>query len=254
MADHFNTERGASHPLTGVNIDAQGPRFLRCGNLYDLALRRQAKHIAHRAGIHLKEGILIFISGPSFETPFEEQCLRYTCEFRGRMGRVLKYVRRWGSGVGLGKVCNLMDKIMNRWGYYDSGICMNTVPEVLVADHCGIRVLVLSGVRYLCRESAGGRHKTSEARLAEEEEMQGHIPPKLITILRGIIQLQDDSKDIDMNFDAYDIARWRFPTKLCVSWTSVLVGTAVGALAMLLGPPLLVELFGTVKRRLSTTR
>ncbi|SLM35777.1 purine nucleoside phosphorylase [Lasallia pustulata] len=99
-----------THPLRGSNADEFGVRFPPLSDAYDLDLRRRA----HRAwksadrgegGRTLHEGIYAFVGGPSYETRAECRMLR-------------------ALGADL--------------------VGMSTVPEIVVARHCGIRVLALS--------------------------------------------------------------------------------------------------------------
>jgi purine-nucleoside phosphorylase len=93
------------NPLTGPNIEQLGPRFPDMSEAYDGAMRRVALDVARQQGMDLREGIYIGFSGPSYETPAEI-----------RMCRALG-----ADAVG-----------------------MSTIPEVIVANHMGIRVLGLS--------------------------------------------------------------------------------------------------------------
>ena len=92
-------------PCRGRNIDALGPRFFDMSDAYSRELRRRALECAGRAGIAVKEGVYAYMPGPQFETPAEVLALRV-------LG---------ADAVG-----------------------MSTVPEVIEAAHCGIRVLGLS--------------------------------------------------------------------------------------------------------------
>jgi purine-nucleoside phosphorylase len=92
------------NPLFGPNLEP-GPRFLPMTDAFDADLRRLARAAAERAGVELREGVYIMLSGPNYETRAEM-----------RMLRVLG-----GDAVG-----------------------MSTVPEVLVARHAGARVLGFS--------------------------------------------------------------------------------------------------------------
>ena len=94
-----------ANPLVGPNIGQLGPRFPDMSNAYDADMRKIALEVAHREGIAIRTGIYIGLRGPSFETPAEI-----------RMCRMLG-----ADAVG-----------------------MSTVPEVIVANHMGIRVLGLS--------------------------------------------------------------------------------------------------------------
>lgn len=95
------------NPLIGSNLEDFGPRFPDCCDIYTAALRRAIKEKAAAAGIALKEGIYAMYSGPNYETPAEI-----------RMFRIL------GADV----------------------VGMSTVPEALVAAHCGMEVVGISCV------------------------------------------------------------------------------------------------------------
>ena len=93
------------NPLIGKNIDKIGPRFPDMTRAYDPTLQQIAKDTAKTLGITLKHGTYVAGTGPTFETPAEYK-------FFGIIG---------GDAVG-----------------------MSTVPEVIVARHCGIDVLGMS--------------------------------------------------------------------------------------------------------------
>jgi xanthosine phosphorylase len=98
------------NPLAGPNDDEFGPRFPPMDGAYDADLRARLRAAAGRAGVALAEGIYAAILGPSFETPAEIRAL-------GRLG---------ADAVG-----------------------MSTVPEVIVARHCGLRVAAISVITNL---------------------------------------------------------------------------------------------------------
>ena len=93
------------NPLIGPNLDAFGPRFPDMSDLYTAELRSRIHAAAREAGIQLQEGVYAMYSGPNYETPAEI-----------RMFRVLG-----ADAVG-----------------------MSTVPEALVAGHCGMQVVGIS--------------------------------------------------------------------------------------------------------------
>lgn len=103
IADTVNLS--GDNPLFGPNLDRFGPRFVPMADAFDAGLREAARAAARRAGMPLREGVYIMLSGPNYETRAEM-----------RMLRILG-----GDAVG-----------------------MSTVPEVLVARHAGVRVLGFS--------------------------------------------------------------------------------------------------------------
>lgn len=94
-----------ANPLIGPNLDSFGPRFPDVTDLYTASLRRAVKKAAADTGIKLQEGVYMMFSGPNYETPAEV-----------RMARIVG-----ADAVG-----------------------MSTVPEALVAGHCGMEVLGIS--------------------------------------------------------------------------------------------------------------
>ena len=91
-----------ANPLTGPNEDSFGPRFPSMTDAWDPALRALMRRRALELNIDLVEGVYAAYPGPSFETPAEV-----------RMLKVLG-----ADAVG-----------------------MSTVPECIVARHCGLRVV-----------------------------------------------------------------------------------------------------------------
>lgn len=101
------------NPLIGPNADEFGPRFPDMTHPYDVELRRLARKLAGEMDIHLQEGVYIACTGPSYET-----------------GAEYKFFRTIGSDA----------------------VGMSTVPEVIVARHCGLRVFGMSVITDLARE------------------------------------------------------------------------------------------------------
>lgn len=89
-------------PLCGPNVDEFGPRFPDVSNVYTNSLQAVARKSAADLEMKLQEGVYMYFPGPQFETPAEV-----------RMARTL------GADV-----CG-----------------MSTVPESIVAAHCGMKVL-----------------------------------------------------------------------------------------------------------------
>jgi purine-nucleoside phosphorylase len=92
-------------PLIGPNLKEFGPRFPDATEIYSKKLRAVATQSAASLGFSLQEGVYAWWSGPSYETPAEI-----------RMIRILG-----GDAIG-----------------------MSTVPEALVANHMGMRILGIS--------------------------------------------------------------------------------------------------------------
>jgi purine-nucleoside phosphorylase len=103
ISDHINYS--GANPLIGQNLDAFGPRFPDCSDIYTKELREKVKAVAAEAGMKIREGVYMMFSGPCYETPAEV-----------RMARVLG-----ADAVG-----------------------MSTVPEAIVAAHSGLRVVGMS--------------------------------------------------------------------------------------------------------------
>jgi xanthosine phosphorylase len=113
------------NPLSGPNDDAVGPRFPSLRDAYDPELRADLHAAAQRLNIDLAEGVYLATAGPSFETPAEIRAFR-------TLG---------ADAVG-----------------------MSTVPEVILARHCGLRVAAVSAITNLA-EGMGGEELSHEQTL-----------------------------------------------------------------------------------------
>ena len=113
LADHINLL--GDSPLVGPNDDRLGPRFPDLSQPYDATLRALARDVAAKAGIPLREGVYVAVTGPNLETRAE-----------------YRFLRAIGADV----------------------VGMSTVPEVLVAIHAGMRVLGVSIVTDMCLPDA----------------------------------------------------------------------------------------------------
>ena len=95
------------NPLIGPNLEEFGPRFPDMTCAYDLELQALAERMGIEMKVNLRKGVYFGVTGPTYETPAE---VRFFHEVGGDL-------------VG-----------------------MSTVPEVIVARHCGIRVFGMSVV------------------------------------------------------------------------------------------------------------
>ena len=93
------------NPLVGPNDDEFGPRFFPLHDAWDGALRARVREVARERAIPLHEGVYVAFRGPSFETPAE-----------------IRMAQGWGADA----------------------VGMSSVPECLIARHCGLRVLGIS--------------------------------------------------------------------------------------------------------------
>ncbi|HVR37796.1 MAG TPA: purine-nucleoside phosphorylase [Thermoanaerobaculia bacterium] len=74
ISDHINLS--GVNPLRGPNIDDLGVRFPDMTDAYTEALRDIAKEVGRELGLDLKEGVYLFLSGPTYETPAEIRAFR----------------------------------------------------------------------------------------------------------------------------------------------------------------------------------
>lgn len=95
----------AQNPLIGPNLDEFGLRFPDMSCAFDKELRALAHACAGEQGFALREGVYAQMTGPTYETPAEIRMLR-------TLG---------ADAVG-----------------------MSTVPEVIAANHCGMKILGIS--------------------------------------------------------------------------------------------------------------
>ena len=102
-----------SSPLCGPNVEEFGPRFPDSTHIYTPALQEIARKAAQQLSITLREGVYMYFPGPQYETPAEIRAARF-------LG---------ADAVG-----------------------MSTVPEAIVARHCGMNVLGFT----LCTNMAAG--------------------------------------------------------------------------------------------------
>ncbi len=102
ISDHINFT--GVNPLFGIG-PGENSRFVDMVDAYDPALLRKLLAAAHAANVRCHDGVYIFFSGPSFETPAE-----------------IRAARTLGADA----------------------VGMSTAPETILARHAGLKVVALS--------------------------------------------------------------------------------------------------------------
>ncbi len=134
-----------ANPLIGPNLAEFGPRFPDISDLYTASLRTAIRQEAAKEGIPLQQGVYLMYSGPNYETPAEIRMFR-------TMG---------ADAVG-----------------------MSTVPEALVAGHCGLKVV---GVSCITNMAAG----VLPVKLCHSEVVQtaAKVHDRFHSLLRLVLRL-----------------------------------------------------------------
>jgi purine-nucleoside phosphorylase len=131
------------NPLIGINDDRLGPRFPDMCEPYDQQWVNRTIEIGRELGMGLHKGVFVAVAGPNLETRAEYRFLRMI----------------GGDVVG-----------------------MSTVPETIVAVHCGLKTIGLSVVTDMCLPDA-----LKPANVEEIIATANEAAPKLISIVRGIV-------------------------------------------------------------------
>ncbi len=131
------------HPLRGKNFPT-GPRFPDMHEVYDKQLIALADEIAEEKGIKVQHGVYLGTQGPTFETPAE-----------------YRMFARWGADA----------------------VGMSTVPEVIVAHHCGMKVFGVSVITDL-----GGFDNPVEVSHEEVQKAADKVQPKMAEIMKEMIR------------------------------------------------------------------
>lgn len=130
------------NPLRGANIP-QGPRFPDMGHAYDPQLIQLAEAIADEKGIKVQHGVYLATQGPTYETPSE-----------------YRMFARWGADA----------------------VGMSTVPEVIVARHCGIRCFGISIITDL-----GGMEEVVLITHEDVQKAAAEAQPRMAAIMGEMI-------------------------------------------------------------------
>ncbi|MDY6248017.1 MAG: purine-nucleoside phosphorylase [Prevotella sp.] len=131
------------HPLNGPNYPT-GPRFPDMHQVYDPELIKMADEIAEKKKIRLVHGVYVGVQGPTFETPAEYRM----------------YALLGGHAIG-----------------------MSTVPEVIVAHHCGIRTFGISVITDL-----GGFDVPVQVSHEEVQKAANKAQPIMTSLIREMVQ------------------------------------------------------------------
>lgn len=137
------------NPLIGINDERLGPRFPDMCEPYSQTLVDRALEVARKQNIVAHKGVFVAVSGPNLETRAE-----------------YRFLRTIGADV----------------------VGMSTVPEVIVAVHCGLRVVGFSIVTDMCLPDALTPADTEEI-IATANEAE----PKLTTMVLGVLAEEKES-------------------------------------------------------------
>lgn len=131
------------NPLIGINDDRLGPRFPDMCEPYDQQWIDRTIKIARDAGIGIHKGVFVAVAGPNLETRAE-----------------YRFLRMIGADV----------------------VGMSTVPETIVAVHCGLKTVGLSVITDMCLPDA-----LQPANVEEIIATANRAAPDLIAIVKGIV-------------------------------------------------------------------
>ncbi len=132
------------NPLIGPNDETLGPRFPDMSEPYDRKLIALAEKVAAAEKLKVNKGVYIGVTGPNLETAAE-----------------YRFMRKIGADL----------------------VGMSTVPEVIVAVHCGLKVLGLSCVTDRCDPD-----NLNPANIEEIIKVATAAEPKLARLVARIVE------------------------------------------------------------------
>ncbi|MEO2049914.1 MAG: purine-nucleoside phosphorylase [Pirellulales bacterium] len=138
------------NPLVGVNDDRLGPRFPDMSEPYNQQLVAQGLEIARQQNFTAHRGVMVAVTGPNLETRAE-----------------YRFLRMIGADV----------------------VGMSTVPETIVAAHCGLRTFGVSAITDMCLPDS-----LQPADIEEIIAQASVAEPKLRSLVCGI--LANESKTL----------------------------------------------------------
>jgi purine-nucleoside phosphorylase len=151
LKDHINLPGfSCQHPLRGPNDERFGPRFFPCNDIYDPEYMKISKKIARDVNLEgiVRLGVYAMVGGPNYETVAE-----------------LKLLRELGvDSVG-----------------------MSTIPETIVAHHCGMKVFACSLITNMCVVEYGTGIETNHEEVIEvgkkrADDMKDFIAKMVVAI------------------------------------------------------------------------
>lgn len=132
---------GGVNPLVGANDDYFGVRFPDMLDAWNADHRKILRDISARENLPVTEGVYMMVMGPNFETPAE-----------------IKAFRTMGADA----------------------VGMSTVPECIVAHHCGLKVAGISGITNLAAGMTG--NELTHAETMEEGAKAAEYLSKLLKL------------------------------------------------------------------------
>lgn len=132
------------NPLIGHNHNELGPRFPDMSTAYNKELIELGQKVAEEQNLEVGEGVYTAVSGPNYVSKAE-----------------LRLIRNWGSDT----------------------IGMSTVPEVIVANHMGMKILGIS-----CITDMAIPDSLESVSHEQVMEMANKVKPSFIKLVKGIVK------------------------------------------------------------------
>ncbi|KAM5239455.1 purine nucleoside phosphorylase [Hipposideros larvatus] len=151
IRDHINLPGfGGENALIGPNDERFGVRFPAMSDAYDREMRQKAHCVWKQMGEQreLQEGTYVMLAGPNFETVAE---------------------------------CRLLQKLGA------DAVGMSTVPEVIVARHCGLRVFGFSLITNKVILDYESREKANHLEVLEAGKQAAQKLEKFVSVLMASI-------------------------------------------------------------------
>ena len=132
------------NPLIGINDDRLGPRFPDMCEPYDQHWVDQVIEIGRQLGTTIHKGVFVAVAGPNLETRAE-----------------YRFLRMIGADV----------------------VGMSTVPETIVAVHCGLKTIGLSVITDMCLPDS-----LQVSNVEEIIATANKAAPRLVELVKGIVE------------------------------------------------------------------